>query len=58
MRLNTFNICPTCIHSATCILTHQKNSVWSCSDYDEKANKVSIPEKSLETERQLEMAMA
>ncbi|MBF4984342.1 hypothetical protein FNJ87_08395 [Nonlabens mediterrranea] len=36
MRSTTFNICPTCIHHKKCVLTDQHQSVWSCSDYDEK----------------------
>jgi hypothetical protein len=35
METNAFNICPTCNHKESCVLTTQKNQVWSCSDYDE-----------------------
>ncbi len=33
--MNPFNICPSCSHSSTCVLTAQKDKVWSCSEYDE-----------------------
>lgn len=33
--MNHFNICPSCIHRDYCVLTTQKEKVWSCSDYDE-----------------------
>jgi len=35
MKPNPFNICPSCMHVATCVLTNQKHLVWSCSEYDE-----------------------
>jgi len=35
MTTNPFNICPTCIHFHTCVLTEVKEKVWSCSEYDE-----------------------
>ncbi len=35
MKAKQFNICPSCMHVATCVLTDQKNLVWSCSEYDE-----------------------
>ncbi|WP_165806021.1 hypothetical protein [Marixanthomonas spongiae] len=35
METNSFNICPTCLHRNTCVLTEQKSQVWSCSEYDE-----------------------
>lgn len=35
MNTNKFNICPSCIHVKTCVLTTQKSQVWSCSEYDE-----------------------
>ena len=33
--MNQFNICPSCIHLHNCVLTAQKDKVWSCSEYDE-----------------------
>jgi hypothetical protein len=35
MKANHFNICPSCIHSNYCVLTAQKDKVWSCSEFDE-----------------------
>ena len=35
MKTNNYNICPTCIYKHTCVLTDQKNKVWSCSEYEE-----------------------
>ncbi|QHI39298.1 hypothetical protein IMCC3317_47080 [Kordia antarctica] len=35
MKSNPFNICPTCIHKNTCVLTAQKDQVWSCSEFEE-----------------------
>ncbi|RDK89174.1 hypothetical protein [Marinirhabdus gelatinilytica] len=37
MKPNTFNICPTCIHRDSCVITHDKSQVWSCSEYEEGA---------------------
>ncbi|WP_157757619.1 hypothetical protein [Pseudalgibacter alginicilyticus] len=34
MKLSQFNICPSCLHVSTCLLTNQKNQVWSCSEYE------------------------
>jgi len=39
MKINHFNICPTCEHQNTCVLTNQKSQVWSCSEYDETINR-------------------
>ena len=36
--MNHFNICPSCMHRSTCVLTAQKDKVWSCSEYDETPN--------------------
>lgn len=35
MNLNKPNLCPACIHKKVCVLTSQKESVWSCSEYEE-----------------------
>lgn len=59
MKSNPFNICPTCVHRETCVLTQQKNQVWSCSEYDEdimELKKSNSPSVSIEG--QPEMAMA
>ncbi|PZX43561.1 hypothetical protein LX97_00562 [Nonlabens dokdonensis] len=59
MKPNTFNICPTCIFRNTCVLTTQKNQVWSCSEYQEgKAEKQVKPIKTKLKKAQPEMAMA
>ncbi len=57
MKPNPFNICPTCMHLETCVLTDQKSQVWSCSEYDEEvAQKFVLPQpkqseiKELKTE--------
>lgn len=42
MNAKHFNICPSCIHRNTCVLTAQKDKVWSCSEYDE-----ALPNKDL-----------
>ena len=54
MSMNHFNICPGCIHRNTCVLTMQKDKVWSCSEFDEtKPNYnlagVQAPEQVLKT---------
>ncbi|MFB9057149.1 hypothetical protein ACFFU9_10390 [Mariniflexile ostreae] len=33
MKANPFNICPSCKHNTTCVLTNQKQTVWNCSEY-------------------------
>ena len=43
--MNHINICPSCIHRNTCVLTTQKDKVWSCSEYDEN----TLEEDVLET---------
>lgn len=45
MKPKQFNICPSCKHKATCVLTRQKNLVWSCSEYDELMVKPMVPNK-------------
>ncbi|MFD2832353.1 hypothetical protein [Gramella sp. AN32] len=47
MKSNPFNICPTCIHKDSCVLTTQKSQVWSCSEYDEKIHELIKTNKSL-----------
>ena len=34
MKFNSFAICPSCIHVKKCVLTTQKEQVYSCSEYD------------------------
>ncbi|GEQ86299.1 hypothetical protein ULMS_18070 [Patiriisocius marinistellae] len=59
MKLNQVNICPSCIYKDTCVLTMQKNKVWSCSEYEEgseifKTESTPVVKKQTEPE----MAMA
>ncbi len=42
MKVNDFNICPECLRYKTCVLTHDKSQVWSCSDFEQKSNLESI----------------
>lgn len=61
MKANPFNICPTCGHRDTCVLTQQKNQVWSCSEYDEEVSESghsNNPQASITIQDQPEMAMA
>jgi len=61
MKANPFNICPTCVHRETCVLTQQKSQVWSCSEYDEeilKSEHINNSQVSINIEDQPEMAMA
>ena len=42
MKANVFNLCSTCINNTACFLTHVKDKVWSCSEFEEdKFNKTS-----------------
>ena len=34
-NMNHFNICPTCKYIDGCVLTTQKDKVWSCSEFSE-----------------------
>ena len=61
MKANPFNICPTCMHRETCVLTQQKNQVWSCSEYEEETSDLKYSDNSRATisiEDRPEMAMA
>jgi len=60
MKSNPFNICPTCVHRKTCVLTQQKDKVWSCSEYDEVVSQIKPFNTSRPsiTDDQPEMAMA
>lgn len=33
--MNHFSICMSCIYSNSCLLTAQKDKVWSCSEFDD-----------------------
>ncbi|WP_432411733.1 hypothetical protein [Rasiella sp. SM2506] len=59
MTSNTFNICPICVHKDICVLTTQKNQVWSCSEYEEGAVKIKADLPSVNNKKkQPEMAVA
>lgn len=34
--MNNISICPSCIYRNNCVLTMQKDKVWSCSEYDKE----------------------
>lgn len=53
--MNHFNICPSCIHRNSCVLTAQKDTVWSCSEYDENVQNKTKEKKVQSTERILEL---
>jgi|GEM_PF-2605284 len=42
MQASKLNLCPTCEHNASCVLTSQKETVWSCSEYDEYAGVAAL----------------
>ncbi len=46
MNKNRFNICPSCMHRITCVLTAQKDLVWSCSEYDEQNSETKLVQPS------------
>jgi hypothetical protein len=54
MNINHFNICPSCIHNSTCVLTAQKDKVWSCSEYDhtlpDETQEDTLPQPEFELE--------
>ena len=51
--MSHFNICPNCIHRNYCVLTTNKDTVWSCSEFDAlkpnqpNSEQVKQPEKEL-----------
>lgn len=53
--MNHFNICPTCIHQNYCVLTTQKEKVWSCSEFDESLPDEVITEIAPINERVLQL---
>ncbi|MCB0462661.1 MAG: hypothetical protein R2816_06725 [Flavobacteriaceae bacterium] len=56
MNTNHFNICPGCIHRNTCVLTAQKDKVWSCSEFDEIQPNHKPQDTDKQPELQLELA--
>ncbi len=60
MNPNPFNLCPSCLFSTTCVLTNQKHTVWSCSEYEERKEDSSInikPTPIQESKKEPEMAL-
>ncbi|WP_369994500.1 hypothetical protein [Winogradskyella sp.] len=49
--MNHINICPSCIHRNSCVLTMQKDKVWSCSEYDEEDGELTTLETVRESEK-------
>ena len=35
MKTNPLNLCSICLNNTACVLTHAKEKVWSCSDFEE-----------------------
>jgi len=59
MKHNKFNICPSCIHKDTCVLTKHKSQVWACSEFDEIETAdafIKTGEQQIRTEPKLELA--
>lgn len=56
MSTNHFSICLSCINQYTCILTTQKDKVWSCSEYDDNLPNSNEAENVQESDYQLELA--
>lgn len=53
--MNHFNICPSCLHRNNCVLTAQKDKVWSCSEFDEQKTNEVHAEKIEQPKRELEL---
>lgn len=58
MNLNALNICTTCIHRNTCVLTTQKSQVWCCSEYDEETDQLKVKQTSKKKSSEPSLAMA
>ncbi|MEM0519604.1 MULTISPECIES: hypothetical protein [Aequorivita] len=43
MISNSTNPCRECAHVSYCVLTHNKNAVFSCSDFEELQQQVPKP---------------
>ncbi|MBU2922259.1 hypothetical protein KO504_12980 [Winogradskyella psychrotolerans] len=54
--MNHFNICPSCMHRNDCVLTAQKDKVWSCSEFDEIKSEEVFLEKVQQPKQELELA--
>jgi hypothetical protein len=57
--MNHINICPSCVHLKNCVLTAQKDKVWSCSEYEEEDlhSKVIIKVKTPQNEKRQELEL-
>lgn len=57
--MNHINICPSCVNRNNCVLTMQKDKVWSCSEYDEDVAELTtlltVQEPKENEERKLEL---
>lgn len=53
--MNHFNICPSCMHRNSCVLTTQKDKVWSCSEFDQQKPKDVVLDKVKQPKRKLEL---
>ncbi|MBR9845577.1 MAG: hypothetical protein GYB35_05435 [Algicola sp.] len=53
--MNHFNICLSCMHRNYCVLTVQKDKVWSCSEYDETKPDETVLGKTEQPKRILEL---
>ncbi|WP_160289447.1 hypothetical protein [Psychroserpens mesophilus] len=57
--MNHINICQSCMHRTNCVLTAQKDDVWSCSEFDEETPKnyglMVIDENEQKKEQELEL---
>jgi hypothetical protein len=57
--MNHINICPSCIHRNICVLTAQKEKVWSCSEFDEEVSNISsreiVPEPKQHRKQELDL---
>lgn len=54
MKTNQFSICNQCIYFKSCVLTDQKEKVWSCSEYEDepiKKEKLSLHETNISKEK-------
>jgi len=47
MSTDSFNICPSCVHRNDCVLTAQKDKVWSCSEFDEDQQSEEVLETTV-----------
>jgi hypothetical protein len=63
MKTNNYNPCMECAHINTCVLTSQKEKVFSCSEFDKRREEdtmhqfpISYKEEQIKT-TELEMAM-